>query len=187
MSRLRVRVAAEMEFERTGYEFTWIVDFPMFGWDALGQRIAAVHHPFTSAWEEEWDRLGDEPLTIRSRAYDLVLNGTELGGGSIRIHRRAQQEAVFRVLGLTEDKWLEKFGFLLEALSYGTPPHGGIAFGLDRMVMLLAGAGSIRETIAFPKTQRGQDLVMDAPGAVDPEQLLDLHLKLVQVEEDQDN
>lgn len=178
MSRLRRRVHEEMGETLDGHRFVWIVDFPLFERDPVDDRLYSVHHPFTAALSDDWDKLESDPLAVRSRAYDLVLNGTELGGGSIRIHRREHQERVFRALGLAESAWREKFGFLLEALAHGAPPHGGIAMGLDRMAMILAGAPNIREVIAFPKTQRGQDLMMHAPSPVDPEQLLELGLKL---------
>ena len=179
MSRLRVKVADDMGLKKEGLRFVWVVDFPMFQYDAGEKRLVAVHHPFTSAREQDWALLDGDPTKMKARAYDLVLNGTELGGGSIRIHRRDRQEAVFSALGFKKEDYSEKFGFLLDALGFGAPPHGGIALGLDRFVMLLSGAPSIREAIAFPKTQRGQDLVMDSPSAVAPEQLLELALRKV--------
>ncbi len=178
MSRLRVRVWEELGMPFEGYQFVWVVDFPMFMRDAEAKRLAAVHHPFTAPHPDDEHLLESDPLAMRSRAYDLVLNGTEIGGGSIRIHRRDLQEAVFRTLGLPEEEYREKFGFLLEALGFGAPPHGGLAFGLDRLVMLLTGAPNIREVIAFPKTQRGQDLVMNAPADVFPEQILGLGIQI---------
>ena len=179
MSRLRVKVADDMGLKKEGLRFVWVVDFPMFQYDAGEKRLVAVHHPFTSAREQDWAHLDGDPTKMKARAYDLVLNGTELGGGSIRIHRRDRQEAVFSAWGFKKEDYSEKFGFLLDALGFGAPPHGGIALGLDRFVMLLSGAPSIREAIAFPKTQRGQDLVMDSPSAVAPEQLLELALRKV--------
>ncbi|MBC7326424.1 MAG: aspartate--tRNA ligase, partial [Moorella sp. (in: Bacteria)] len=141
------------------------------------KRYVAVHHPFTMPMEEDWPLLDTEPLKVRALAYDLVLNGVELGGGSIRIHRRDIQEKMFSLLGFSQAEAQEKFGFLLEAFEYGTPPHGGIAFGLDRMVMLMARRETIRDCIAFPKTQSGTCLLTAAPSRVAPEQLLELHLK----------
>jgi len=158
--------------------FCWVTDFPLFEWDVEEKRHVAIHHPFTSPKPEDLDRLESEPLSVRARAYDLVLNGVELGGGSIRIHRPDVQEHVFRLLGIGKEEAEEKFGFLLEALRYGAPPHGGIALGLDRFVRLLVGASSIREVIAFPKTQRAQCMMSGAPGTVDERQLRDLHIRL---------
>lgn len=184
MSRLRVKVADDMGLKKEGLRFVWVVDFPMFMHDPNEGRLVAVHHPFTSAKPDDWALLDSDPTKMKARAYDLVLNGTELGGGSIRIHQRERQEQVFRALGLKQEDYLEKFGFLLDALGYGAPPHGGIALGLDRFVMLLSGAPSIREAIAFPKTQRGQDLVMNSPNAVTTEQLLELALRKVAKEKE---
>ena len=138
----------------------------------------AIHHPFTAPLDADLDKLESDPLAARAQAYDVVWNGTELGGGSIRIHRPELQDRVFRQLGIGPDEQREKFGFLLEALGFGAPPHGGIAMGLDRMVMLLAGANSIREVIAFPKTQRAVCLMTEAPSTVDPKQLRELGLRL---------
>lgn len=158
------------------FSFTWIVDFPLFEWDPDENRLVSVHHPFTHPKEEDLELLDSEPLRVRSRAYDLVLNGVEIGGGSIRIHRRELQEKIFKLLNISEKEAEEKFGFLLTALEFGAPPHGGIAFGLDRLIMLMLGKKSIREVIAFPKTQRAQCLLTGAPSEVAIEQILELHL-----------
>jgi aspartyl-tRNA synthetase len=160
------------------FEFLWVTDFPMFEWDEEDQRWMAAHHPFTSVHDEDLDKLLSNPARCRSKAYDLVLNGTELGSGSIRIHRRDIQAKVFEALGLSAEEANAKFGFLLEALEYGAPPHGGIALGLDRIVMILAGETSIRDVIPFPKTARGTDLMCDAPSTVPDRSLRDLGLVL---------
>ncbi len=160
------------------FKFTWVVDFPMFEWDAEENRWNAAHHPFTSVHDEDIEKLTADPARCRSKAYDIVLNGTELGSGSIRIHRRDVQTKVFAALGMTEDEAKRRFGFLLEALEYGAPPHGGIALGLDRIVMIIAGESSIREVIPFPKTARGTDLMCEAPSEVPDRTLRDLGIQL---------
>jgi aspartyl-tRNA synthetase len=161
------------------FRFTWVTEFPMFEYDAEGKRLAAMHHPFTSPVIEDLERYAaSEPLRIRAQAYDIVLNGVELGGGSIRSHRTDLQRKVFDLLGLTPEQSAEKFGFLLEALGYGAPPHGGIALGFDRIIMFLIGTQSIRDVIAFPKTQRAADLMMDAPAPVEEAQLRELGIRL---------
>jgi aspartyl-tRNA synthetase len=161
------------------FHFTWVTEFPLFEWDADAKRLSAAHHPFTSGVPEDLAAFAaTEPLKIRARAYDIVLNGVEIGGGSIRNNRPEQQRQVFELLEMSEATYTEKFGFLLEALSYGAPPHGGIAMGFDRMIMFLVGTQSIREVIAFPKTQRAADLMMDAPSPVDEGQLRELGIRL---------
>jgi len=162
----------------------WVVDFPMFEWNEDEERWEALHHPFTSPKEEDVEILLESPEKVRARAYDMVLNGVEIGGGSIRIHREDIQEKVFKVIGLSEDEARERFGFLLEALKYGAPPHGGMAFGLDRLCAIMRGEESIRDVIAFPKTQRGQCLLTGAPDTVREEQLRELHIK-VETEENE--
>ncbi len=159
------------------YTLAWIVDFPLFEFDAEEKRYISLHHPFTSPMEEDVPLLAKEPLKVRSEAYDLVLNGMEIGGGSIRIHQVGLQRQVLGLLGISPEDAEAKFGFFLEALSFGAPPHGGIAFGIDRMAMILSGAQSIREVIAFPKSQRAVCLLTDAPSAVDPKQLKELGIK----------
>ncbi len=162
------------------YRFVWVTDFPLLERDAQTGRNTSKHHPFTAPVLEDLEaHESGDPLNIRSLAYDIVLNGVELGGGSIRIHRTDVQERIFRLLGLGEEEAREKFGFLLDALRYGAPPHGGIALGLDRIIMFLVGTSSIRDVIAFPKTQRAGDLMVDAPSTVEPEQLRELGIRLI--------
>jgi aspartyl-tRNA synthetase len=172
-------------FEQTGtaadYKFLWVTDFPMYEWDEESKVWNAAHHPFTSPHEDDIvsGRLVSDKGAVRALAYDIVLNGTELGSGSIRIHRKDVQAEIFRSLGMTDEEAHQRFGFFLDALEYGTPPHGGIALGLDRIVMILAGASSLREVIAFPKTAKAIDLMVDAPTPVSEQQLRDLSLKVV--------
>src|ERR1700728_4629719 len=155
----------------------WVTDFPMFEFDKESQRWLPAHHPFTSPHEEDMERLVSDPASVRARYYDLAMNGLELGSGSIRIHRQDVQQEIFRALGMSEEEARSRFGFFLEALTYGTPPHGGIALGLDRIAMILAGAQSLREVIAFPKTAKAIDLMVDAPTPVSPQQLKELHIR----------
>src|SRR5215831_14686126 len=165
-------------FSPGDFRFLWVTNFPMFEYDEESQRFVAAHHPFTSPHEEDMDKLESDPVMVRALAYDVVLNGTELGSGSIRIHRQDIQKKIFHALGMTEEEARTRFGFFLEALEYGTPPHGGIALGLDRIVMILAGADSLREVIPFPKTARAVDLMMDAPTPVSEAQLRELGIQL---------
>ena len=183
LGAVRLAVGERMGLRESGkWAFTWITEFPMFEWDEDQERPVAMHHPFTSPVPEDLDRLEDRPLEVRARAYDVVLNGVELGGGSIRIHGKSTQQRVFKALGLDEETAQAKFGFLLEALEYGAPPHGGIALGLDRLVMLVTGASSIRDVIAFPKTTSATCLMTDSPSKVDGAQLRDLGLGIVRKE-----
>jgi aspartyl-tRNA synthetase len=176
---LRLELGRKLELIKPGtWSFLWIVDFPMFEYDEKEKRYGAMHHPFTSPREEDLDKLESDPASIKARAYDLVLNGSEIGGGSIRIHRQDIQKRVFNALGLTAEKARERFGFFLDALESGTPPHGGIALGYDRIIALMAGESNIREVIAFPKTASAVDLMCDAPATVDPEQLDELGLNI---------
>lgn len=178
LGALRVRLGKDRNLVEPGWRPLWVVDFPMFGKDPTNGRWMALHHPFTSPVADRPEELEKDPATALSRAYDLVLNGTELGGGSIRIHRSEMQQTVFNLLGIAAQEAEQKFGFLLEALRYGCPPHGGIAFGLDRLVMLMTGANSIREVMAFPKTQTAACPLTRAPSPVDDQQLRELGLRL---------
>ncbi|MCM8594758.1 aspartate--tRNA ligase [Accumulibacter sp.] len=179
LGALRVRIGHEKGFVNgNDWEPVWVVDFPMFEYDEQEKRWTACHHPFTSPRDEHLELLESDPASCLAKAYDLALNGSELGGGSVRIHRAAVQERVFRALGISEHEAQAKFGFLLEALKYGAPPHGGLAFGLDRIVAMMASAESIRDVIAFPKTQRAQCLLTDAPSEVSERQLRELHIRL---------
>jgi aspartyl-tRNA synthetase len=181
--QLRLQCAAKFNdrhklLDPKNFQFLWVVDFPMFEWNDEDNRWVAAHHPFTSVHDEDIDLLTADPARCRAKSYDLVLNGTELGSGSIRIHRRDIQAKVFEAVGFSDDEARRRFGYLLDALEYGAPPHGGIALGLDRLVMILAGETSIREVIPFPKTARGTDLMSDAPAAVPDKALKELGIAL---------
>ena len=178
LGELRLAVAKKRQLlDPNARELTWVIDFPLFEWSDTERRYVSMHHPFTSPREEDVARLEEEPSTVQAKAYDLVLNGSEIGGGSIRIHDPKLQRRVFRLLKITDEEAQQRFGFFLEALEHGTPPHGGIALGLDRIVALLAGEPSIRDVIAFPKTAAAADLMSGAPSAIDPRQLKELHLR----------
>ena len=178
LGALRIKVAHDLGLVEQGWRFLWVIDFPMFEYDEREKRLTALHHPFTAPSTNDADELEANPGKMLSRAYDMVLNGTELGGGSIRIHTMEMQQRVLKLLGIDEQEAEEKFGFLLNALRYGCPPHGGIAFGLDRLVMLMAGANSIRDVMAFPKTQTATCLLTQAPSPVSEKQLRELSIRV---------
>jgi aspartyl-tRNA synthetase len=178
LGALRLKVGQDMKLVAPGWRPLWVVDFPMFEWDADAKRWQAMHHPFTSPANLDSAALTASPGEAIAKAYDMVLNGSEIGGGSVRIHNQELQSAVFDLLGISSEEARLKFGFLLDALKFGAPPHGGIAFGLDRLAMLMAGADSIRDVIAFPKTQTAADLLMDAPTEVSEAQLKELHIRV---------
>ena len=179
MGELRLKLGRDLQLiDDTKWKFLWVVDFPMFDWDDEGKRWVAMHHPFTSPNPDQFHLLESDPGGCLSAGYDLVVNGSEIAGGSIRIHRMDVQEKVFKLIGLTQADAELKFGFLLNALRHGAPPHGGIAFGLDRLVMHLVGTDNIRDVIAFPKTQSGADLMIDAPGPIDVQQITDCGMKM---------
>jgi aspartyl-tRNA synthetase len=178
LGQLRLQVAKKENLVPEGkWELTWVTDFPLFDWNADEKRWDSVNHPFTAPREEDLHMLESDPGKVLAKAYDVILNGWELGGGSIRIHDRETQAKVFRLLGMSDEDAKNRFGFFLESLEYGTPPHGGLALGLDRICALLAGETSIREVIPFPKTTQAVDLMCDAPSTVDPRQLRELHIK----------
>ena len=182
LGALRLMVGEEFNLiNKEAFNLLWVTDFPLLEWDEESRRYHAMHHPFTSPKEEDMDKLESDPASVKARAYDLVMNGSEIGGGSIRIHNRKVQEQMFKLLGIGQEEAEEKFGFLLDAFKYGAPPHGGIALGLDRIVMLLTGAGSLRDVIAFPKNQRAQSMMDNSPAEVESDQLDELHISLKRI------
>ena len=181
LGALRLEMARRLNLTKADdYNFLWITEFPMFEWSEEENRWVAEHHPFTSPMDEDLELLDKDPGKVRAKAYDMVLNGVELGGGSIRIHRPDIQKKIFELLGFSDEEAYNKFGFLLTAFKYGVPPHGGLAFGLDRMVMLMAGASTIRDVIAFPKVKDASCLLTDAPNTVDKAQLDELEIAVVE-------
>jgi len=173
----RLGLVAQAKGEK--FKMLWVTDFPLLEWNAEDKRYYACHHPFTSPLPEDLDKLESDPGAVRARAYDLVVNGAEIGGGSIRIHAKDVQDRVFRALGISAEEARRKFQFLLEALSYGAPPHGGIALGVERIIMALAGTSSIRDVIAFPKTTSASDLMTGSPSPLDESQLKELSLRVI--------
>jgi len=179
LGQLRLMMAKDFEMiDNSKFNLLWVTDFPLLDWDEETRRYHAMHHPFTSPKQEDMELIDSDPAAVKARAYDLVLNGSEIGGGSIRIHNRKVQQRMFELLGIGEEEAEEKFGFLLSAFKYGAPPHGGIALGLDRIVMLLTGAKSLRDVIAFPKNQKAQSIMDNSPDVVDKHQLDELHIAL---------
>ena len=183
LGTLRLHVADLMELKvPEKFECLWVVDLPLLEWDEETQRFYAMHHPFTSPKTEDIPLLETDPAAVRANAYDMVINGVEVGGGSIRIHDSELQHKMFEILGFSPEKAEEQFGFLMNAFKYGAPPHGGVAFGLDRWVSIMAGLDSIRDCIAFPKNNAGRDVMIDAPSTIDQQQLEELNLVLSPVQ-----
>ncbi len=181
LGAIRLELGEELGLiDHKKFNFLWVVEFPLLSWSEEENRLVAEHHPFTMPMEEDWDKIDTDPLSVRAQAYDIVLNGYELGGGSVRIHRNDIQEKMFEVIGLTKEEANEKFHFLLEAFKYGVPPHAGLAYGVDRFIMLLAGCDNIRDVIAFPKVKDASDLLTEAPNTVDPVQLQELGIAIVE-------
>jgi aspartyl-tRNA synthetase len=179
LSELRLEMGNRLGIrDKTKFVPLWVIDFPLFEWNEDSQRFYAMHHPFTSPKPEDIEFFESDPGRVRANAYDLVVNGIELGGGSIRIHDQHLQQRMFKVLGFTKELAEQQFGFLMNAFTYGAPPHGGIAFGFDRMTALFAGLDSIRDTIAFPKNNSGRDVMIDTPATISDEQLIELSIKV---------
>ena len=184
LGNLRLEIARNAGMIPEGqFHFLWVTEFPLLEWSEEQKRFVAMHHPFTMPMEEDLDKLDSDPGAVRAKAYDIVLNGTELGGGSVRIFQADIQEKMFEVLGFTKEQAQERFGFLLEAFQYGVPPHAGLAYGFDRMMMLMTGADSIREVIAFPKVKDASDLMTNAPDVVDQVQLEELGIAITKEEQ----
>ena len=184
LGALRVELAKQLELlDKNEYRFVWITEFPLLEWSDEENRFKAMHHPFTMPMEEDLQYIDSDPGRVRAKAYDIVLNGTEIGGGSVRIFNQEIQSKMFEVLGFTREQAEEQFGFLLSAFKYGVPPHAGLAYGLDRLIMLMAKEDSIRDVIAFPKVKDASDLMTEAPAAVDRKQLEELGLEIAKIEE----
>ena len=185
LGNLRLELARNLGLlDKNQFNFLWVTEFPLLEWSEEQNRFVAMHHPFTMPMDEDLDKIDTDPGAVRAKAYDIVLNGTELGGGSVRIHQADIQEKMFEVLGFTKEQAQERFGFLLDAFKYGVPPHAGLAYGFDRLMMLMTGADSIREVIAFPKVKDASDLMTNAPDVVDPVQLEELGIAVVKTEEE---
>ena len=186
LGALRLHMAKELNLlDPNQYNFLWVTEFPLLEWSDEENRYMAMHHPFTMPMEEDWDKIDSDPGAVRAKAYDIVLNGTEIGGGSVRIHQADVQARMFKALGLTDEVANEKFGFLLDAFKYGVPPHAGLAYGLDRLVMLMAKRDSIRDVIAFPKVKDASCLLTDAPNIVDEKQLQELNIQFTNTENEE--
>ena len=186
LNALRLLLGEELGLiDHSKFNFLWVTEFPLLEWSDEEDRFMAMHHPFTMPMEEDWKNIDSDPGSVRAKAYDIVLNGTELGGGSVRIHQDDIQEKMFQVLGISNEVAHEKFGYLLDAFSYGVPPHAGLAFGVDRMVMHMTGTENIRDVIAFPKVKDASDLMTKAPGTVDPAQLEELGIAIVAPQEEE--
>ena len=185
LGALRCELAKKLDLiDESKFAFLWITEFPLFEYSEEEQRFVAMHHPFTSPLPEDMDKIESDPANCRANAYDIVLNGYEVGGGSIRIHDNKLQQTMFKALGFTEESAQERFGFLLDAFKYGAPPHGGLAYGLDRLAMLICGTDNIKDVIAFPKVQNASCLMSQAPDFVEPQQLKDLDIEITPVEKD---
>jgi aspartyl-tRNA synthetase len=187
LGNLRLEIARNLGIlDKNQFNFLWVTEFPLLEWSEEQNRFVAMHHPFTMPMEEDLDKIDTDPGAVRAKAYDIVLNGTELGGGSVRIFQTDIQEKMFEVLGFTKEQAQERFGFLLDAFKYGVPPHAGLAYGFDRLMMLMTGADSIREVIAFPKVKDASDLLTNAPDVVDDIQLEELGIAITATEEETD-
>ena len=186
LGALRLEIAKNLGLlHKDEYKFLWITEFPLLEWSEEQNRFVAMHHPFTMPMEEDLDKIDTDPGAVRAKAYDITLNGTEIGGGSIRIHQNDIQSKMFEVLGFTKEQAQNQFGFLLDAFKYGVPPHAGLAYGLDRLIMLMAKEDSIREVIAFPKVKDASCLMSGAPDVVDPKQLAELDIAVIEKKQDE--